>query len=159
MNILKRIVFLLATVILISLNGCATLSSNYQSPEINLVDLKMLPSNGLEQTFELKLRMSNPNDIELPIKGMSYALNVMGNKLASGVSDEAFTLKPFNEEIVTFKVTTNLLQAGRTLLKLVEGKGTTIDYALKGKIKTDKFLLGTIPVNKVGKLDLDKFIK
>ncbi|WP_251357985.1 LEA type 2 family protein [Kangiella sp. TOML190] len=141
--------------VIIFINSCATWRSDYQAPDLSLVNITMLESQGFEQLYEVKLRIQNPNDLEFPIKGMSYRLNLMGAKFATGVNDDKILLKPFSEEVVTFKVTTNWLQAGRALLNLSKQENPVVDYSMNAKIHTDKLFLGTIPVEKVGKLELE----
>ena len=139
--------------------NCATWRSDYQVPDLSLVNITMLQSEGLEQLYEVKLRIQNPNGMEFPINGMSYRLNLMGAKFATGVSDEQLILKPFSEEVVTFKVATNWLQAGRALLNLSKQKTPIVDYSMTAKIHTDKLLLGTLSVEKEGKVDLDRLFE
>ncbi|NVK21034.1 MAG: LEA type 2 family protein [Kangiellaceae bacterium] len=156
MLLIRAFAVLLITLLL---SNCATWRSDYQSPDLSLVNITMLESEGLEQLYEVKLRIQNPNDMEFPINGMSYRLNLMGAKFATGVSDEQLVLKPFSEQVVTFKVATNWLQAGRALLNLSKQKTPIVDYSMTAKIHTDKLLLGTIPVEKEGKVDLDSLFE
>lgn len=141
------------------LSGCATLGHNFQAPQLNLVDLKMLSSTGFEQQFEVKLRIQNPNSVALPVKGMSYDIYLLGDKFASGVSNNVMKLGAYSEQLVTFNVSTNLLQAGQSLLKLFRSNQSVIDYSLNAKIDTGNFLLGRVPVTKSGKVELKNLVR
>lgn len=154
---MKKIVLFVILSFLIS--GCATLGHNFQAPQLNLVDLKMLSSTGFEQQFEVKLRIQNPNSVPLPVKGMSYDIYLLGDKFASGVSNNAMELGAYSEQLVTFNVSTHLLQAGQSLLRLFSSNQSVIDYSLNAKIDTGNFLLGRVPVTKSGKVELKNLVR
>jgi LEA14-like dessication related protein len=70
----------------LDLSGCTTLSSGYDEPTVELVSFKALPASGFEQNFEIGLKLTNPNDFELPFNVISCALSVAGETLARGVT-------------------------------------------------------------------------
>lgn len=55
---------------------------NYEEPCVELVSLKVLPANGFEQNFEIGLKLTNPNNFDIPLNGISYQLSVAGETLA-----------------------------------------------------------------------------
>jgi len=82
------------------LNGCATLSGA-DAPNVQVVGLEPLPSEGLEIRFALKLRVQNPNESPLSYSGMSVSLDIDGRGLASGVSSDSGQIPRFSDEVLT----------------------------------------------------------
>ena len=54
------------------LSGCATMNLDYEEPTIELISFKALPANGFEQNFEIGLKLTNPNNFELPFNFPEY---------------------------------------------------------------------------------------
>ena len=55
---------------LLLLGACATMSSNFDPPKVDLAGLEPLNSESMEPRFLIKLRVVNPNDSDLNIKGI-----------------------------------------------------------------------------------------
>lgn len=132
------------------LSSCATLTPNFEQPDLQVTSLTLLPINGLEQRFRLGFRVVNPNNIELPIDGMSFTLNLRDLKVASGVSDKSFVLKPLGESTFDVTVSASLLNTGRVLLDIINTKPKELAYEIDAKIFTSKGLFGSIPVMRSG---------
>ena len=69
---------------MLGLAGCAALISKPEPPTVKLAGISLTQANLLEQTFILKLQLSNPNDYALPIRGLRYQLEVNGQEFAHG---------------------------------------------------------------------------
>jgi LEA14-like dessication related protein len=59
---------------------------NYEGPCVELVSFKAPPANGFEQNFDIGLKLTNPNNFDIPLNGISYKLSVAGETLAHGVA-------------------------------------------------------------------------
>src|SRR5690554_1480684 len=81
---------LLLLIGLLTLNGCAVFNRSYIEPEVTLTNVEMLKANLWEQSFRLRLRVDNPNDRNLPIRGMHYQVHLNDMRLATGVTDRSF---------------------------------------------------------------------
>ena len=55
-----------------------------ESREVLLVDLQPLPGVTLEQRFAVQVRVLNPNDRELRIDGVDFALDINGVRRTRG---------------------------------------------------------------------------
>ncbi|WP_230369284.1 LEA type 2 family protein [Paludibacterium denitrificans] len=76
----------MARLLAVLLTSCASFS--LQKPQIHIADIQPVKTTLLEQSFDLTLRVQNPNNRELTAKGISFDLNVAGEKLATGVSNQ-----------------------------------------------------------------------
>jgi LEA14-like dessication related protein len=142
----------LAALLLITflLSACASLAPDYEKPDLQLTNLKMLPASGLEQRFRLSFRVVNPNNTVFPVDGMSFKLNLRGLKVATGVSNKTFILAPLSEDSFEVDVTANLFNSGRLLLDIINTKPKELAYEINAKIFTSKGLLGSIAVTRSG---------
>lgn len=132
------------------LSSCASLSPDYEEPDLQLTNLKLLPLQGFEQRFRLSFRVVNPNNTAFPVDGISFKLNLRGIKVASGVSDNAFILQPLGESTFDVDVSASLFNSGRVLLDIVNSKPQELAYEINAKIFTSKGVWGSIPVTRSG---------
>jgi LEA14-like dessication related protein len=89
--------------------GCAGLTAPWTAPEVALLGAqpKLL---GLDrQSFLVNLGVTNPNDRALPIKALSYRVQVEGQDLAEGSSELARLIPAGATEQVDVEVNSNLL--------------------------------------------------
>ena len=77
---------------LLLMGGCASLNPSLEAPRISLINMTPLSSEGMESAFELELRLINPNDVPLNLKGIDCRLEINDSTIASGVSNQAAEL-------------------------------------------------------------------
>ena len=139
---LLRTILLRATMLLVVaiLSSCATLQKG-DPPNVRVVGLEPLPSEGLEVRFALKLRVQNPNPNALSYDGMSVELDLDGSGVASGVSDVTGEIPRFSDEVLTVPVSISAFSALRQMIGRVrgaQGEGSAltkpISYSLTGKL-------------------------
>ncbi|GGC85656.1 LEA type 2 family protein [Halopseudomonas salina] len=117
------------------LTGCALFSPSYTKPDIALANVEMLKANLWEQSFRLKLRVDNPNDRSLPIRGMQYQIYLNDARLATGVSDQIFDVPAYGSEYFELNVRSNLWRHVGDIVKLIENQ-QPVDYRIEGHIRT-----------------------
>jgi LEA14-like dessication related protein len=139
------------------LQGCATLRSGFEEPTITVADLRIREIKAFEATFLLELRIMNPNDFALDLNGLNCALNVEGNHLATGISNERQEIPAYGNQTVTIMVYASTVDVVGSLIQLLQGMGeqqrNPLQYELTGKIRLNGY--GTIPFNSKGQLDAD----
>lgn len=147
--------FLLACLALLS--GCAALkSSDFDQPEIELLGLSPIASEGMEARFRLRLRVVNPNASALSIKGMAYEVYLQDRKVLTGVSDESLRVGAFSESVAELEVAAGMLGSLALLRDLMASPpGESIPYTLKAKLYRGG-IGGTIRVNRAGVIELGK---
>ena len=118
--------------IMLGLNGCASLVSKPEPPIVKLVGITLTQADLLEQTFILKLQLSNPNDYALPIRGLRYQLDINGQEFAHGGNLDEVTLPAKSDAIVEVDAKTNL-QAWIKQLRNI-GDKDKVAYRIHGKI-------------------------
>ena len=124
-------------VALFVLSGCATMNPDYEQPSVELVSFKVLPADGFEQNFEIGLKLTNPNNFDLPFNGISYQLSVAGETLASGVAADVPMAAAYGESRFVVPVSTSLIRGFKVIRALMEKQGQDISYQLKAKLDID----------------------
>lgn len=128
------------------LTGCSLLVPKLETPQLSVVNVELLKSDLWEQRMRVRMRVQNPNDRPIPVKGLTCALEVQGQELAHGVSGAAFNVPALGEAEFDMNMTANMAGA---LIKLLGSGGNSIgdqvDYRVTGKISLSAGLLRSIP--------------
>ena len=66
--------------------GCAGLGTRLETPEVTFVGIRAVEANLFEQKLEVRLRVLNPNTIELPVNGLDMDVELAGEPFATGVT-------------------------------------------------------------------------
>lgn len=128
-----------AALVLSLLAACTGLGGITQKPEIALSGIDLRHIGLSEQRFGLKLRVRNPNDAEIPIVGLTYEVEVSGQRLASGVSDKAVTVPRHGEAILELSAVGNAGVLLRQLSAALKSGRQFVPYRLSGRLNTGHF--------------------
>jgi LEA14-like dessication related protein len=120
----------------------------------------MMSTDMFAQRFKVRVKVINPNDLELQVRGLEYTMLLMGDSFAEGMSSEQFLLPAMGEAEFDSMVTTNFVSSfGRLLSRVGSGKLENIDYEITGKVFVDKGMVRKIPFNHRGTVDFSKQLK
>ncbi|MCB1625410.1 MAG: LEA type 2 family protein [Pseudomonadales bacterium] len=138
------------------LAGCASYA-HLETPRLSIINVAVQKSDLFEQRLLVRLRVQNPNDRDLPIKGISYRLELAGEDFAQGVSGSPFNVPAFGEAEFDMSVTANMATA--LLRMLARGGGSdnsmeSLDYRMIGKVSLSSGLLRSIPFEEKGSIKL-----
>jgi len=139
---------------LLLLGGCTLFSPKLETPDLDVVGIELLKSDLFQQRLKLKLKVRNPNDIALPIKGVTTDVEIAGEKIASGVSGAQFTVPAFGEAEFDMIVTANMAGALVRMLGRKGDKRDEVEYKVTGKVSLASGFLRSIPFSETGKLKL-----
>ena len=144
MNARLRLPLVILAILLLS--GCAVLGDRYESPELTLIDIRPVESGNLEQRFALRFRLLNPNGVSLPVRGMRYRVDLLGETFATGATPDDIDVPAFSETEVDVTVSVSLLRAARVALAAIERGPEELDYRLDARIVTPVPFLGDVRV-------------
>lgn len=150
---MKRRAFLLAAVAL-ALAGCAGLPIGLEAPKVSLADITLTGGGLVEQRFRLTLRMHNPNDRDIAIEGLTFAVELNGAEFAQGASNRPVVLGRLSDTLVEVEGVSNLsilLKQARRFKPGAEGR-ETLPYQLHGKLVGGPF--GDVPFDRKGEIAL-----
>jgi LEA14-like dessication related protein len=148
---LAQRLLLAAAVALPLLAGCAVLPK-FETPRLSVVALKLQSADIFSQRLQLRMRVMNPNTRELPVKGISYRIELNGAELGNGATNTAFVVPAMGEAEFDVQVTANLAGA---LGKLLSRRGQdSLDYRLVGEVALTSGFLRRIPFDEKGSVRL-----
>jgi LEA14-like dessication related protein len=146
-----RRVLLAAALALPLFAACAVLP-RFEAPKLSIVALKVQSADIFSQRLQMRLRVMNPNARELPVKGITYRIELNGTELGSGAANTAFVVPAMGEAEFDAMLTTNLAAA---LGKLLSRRGQeSIDYRLVGDVALSSGFLRRIPFDEKGSVKL-----
>jgi LEA14-like dessication related protein len=136
----------LLVLLAVLVSGCAGLGAYRDPPRVSLVSIQPKEMGVLEQRYGLQLRILNPNDTALPVKGMQYSLEINDREFAYGVSRQPVTIPAYGEALLDVDVVSNLLSVLQQLQEANTGKQESLKYRLSGSLSLE---------NRFGKLPFD----
>lgn len=133
-----KIISWLGAAMALCLAGCAAMSG-VKAPSVNLAGLRVAEIKGLETTFEVDLRVLNPNKTPLNIQGIDCDMAFNDRHLAKGVANPQKEIPAYGSEIVTVNVYASMLDLFGAARRLIQGaQSETPDerwtYAVKGHL-------------------------
>ncbi len=129
----------------------AACAPKFERPNLTVVGIEMKSGNLLQQTFLVKFQIQNPNDRELPVSGLHAELNVGGEQIASGVSNQAFVVPAHGQSEFDMTITANM---GLAMLKLANQHADSIDYEVTGAASLDLPFMHNLPFHQNGTFPL-----
>jgi len=148
-----------AAAVLLMIAACTGLG-DLQTPQLEVVGIEMLSTDMFAQRFTVRMHVQNPNEVELPVRGIDYKLFLMGDQFAEGITNEPFVLPAKGEAEFDMTVTTNFVSSfGRLISRMGGGKLEDVDYELAGTLMIDKGMVRKIPFNKRGTVDFSRALE
>ena len=135
-----------------TLTACSFFGGYEEIPRVSLVSIQPLEMGLLEQRYGLQLRIMNPNDETIPMKGLSYSIDINDHEFAYGVSRQPISIPPFSEALLDVEVVSNLLNVLRQFQEMSDATNESLNYRLSGKISLGK-RLRKLPFNVEGELN------
>ncbi|MBT5307111.1 MAG: LEA type 2 family protein, partial [Candidatus Scalindua sp.] len=105
-KIIRKLILPLLAVAVLA--GCAGTGRISEPPYISLSNINLLNMNVFEQRYRIMMRIQNPNDVIIPIKGMSFRIFINEQDFARGVSNKPVIIPEFGEEVIEIDATSDL---------------------------------------------------
>jgi hypothetical protein len=137
----------------LSLAGCATLDPDYEEPSVALTSFRALPSDGMVPTFEVGLRIINPNPQDLELVGIVYSIELDGREIVKGVGMDFPVIEGYSQQDVTITASVQLLSGLRLLTDWMGEQRSDLEYAFNARLDLGG-LAPSVRVSERGRLDL-----
>jgi len=142
--------FLLA--VLSILAGCAAWTP--RAPSVTLAGVEIVGVNLFEQHFLFRLRVQNPNDLEIPIRGLRFEVELNEREFAKGVSDKPVTVPRLGEAILEVRAVSSLAVVLGQIDGMIQGGREAMTYRIRGRLFTDPF--GGLDFDEGGRIELPR---
>lgn len=120
------------------LSACASTGPLISSPGVSLRNVQMTEIDLSGQVFLLGFDVTNPNPFPLPVKVVSYGVELDGYRFATGRTKGDFTVPANGDGEFAISVELNLLKTAPQLLYIVrDGVMRDIPYELTGTLGID----------------------
>jgi LEA14-like dessication related protein len=120
------------------LTACASTGSIVSAPGVTLRNVEVANIDFSGQTFVLGFDVTNPNPFPLPIREISYGVQLDGQRFASGTVESGFSVPAGGDSEFAISVELDLMRTAPQLLHLLhDGVGRDIPYTLDGQFGID----------------------
>jgi LEA14-like dessication related protein len=139
------------------LMNCAGFGKPLEAPRISLANIQAQESKGLETHFLVYLRVMNPNEVDLDIRGVNCDLEINGQALAYGISNAHVKVPAFGTEIIPISAYSSVLDIVKGLFGLSQKEN--LSYWVKGKVHLtgDGLMPSILPFEAQGSVSIKDF--
>ena len=148
--------------LLMTQTSCSLLTADYKNlkePKVSLAGLNIKDLNPLSPSFLVRLKVDNPNDLDVNLDGADVALALNGQPVAAGVSRSPLVLKKLGTSEMDVEVTANTMNAVQQFLILQTRPA--LDYQVTGNLIWNNWLgaLGKLPLKFSGSMDKETLMR
>jgi LEA14-like dessication related protein len=162
----STVLLLLALSLLQLLTGCSSLfwKKKTAMPTVSLANMELQGIKGLETIFRLQLRVFNPDDEPLEVRGLTCTLKVNDKSFATGISDEHVTVPASGTATVPVLVYAGMFELVGPVIELLQdhvqagGKKEVkpLAYEMTGMVRLGETGEERIPFSLKGSLPPEK---
>lgn len=133
--------------------GCQSIpTSKPLPPKVEIESIRAVKMSLTKQQLAFKLKVSNPNDYDLPLQYLNFVAALDGKELAQGVSNERVNLPSHKDATIEIMVNTRINKLLGQLLLATDNNEREIAYDVKGFVKLSNWPT-RIPFNVDGLVD------
>jgi LEA14-like dessication related protein len=151
---MSRLNFVPVIFLLGLLSACASWFPSYEKPQINITSFALAPeSTGVAPTFLIGLQVVNPNRSALPLKGMSYSVEVEDQRILTGAEPNLPEVPGYGTAEFTIKASPDLIGSARLINQLLSGQRDSLDYRFRARFDVGR-LIPFITLEETGSFSL-----
>ena len=118
--------------------------------QVNVASVERIEGQSMELRFVARLRIQNPNDEPVDFTGASVDLQVRGQMVGTGVTDEHGSVARLSDRILSVPITVSQLSVLRQAIGMYGAADRKLDYMLKGNLSGPSF--GGVPFTSRGEM-------
>lgn len=136
----------IATVLLaLVLTGCAGLVPGTEPPAVSVTSFALAPETaGNTPRFNIGIHVVNPNRNPIRLRGMSYTVEIEGNRILNGANPDLPTVPGYDSADFVIQASPDLLGGVRLLTDLFARRRDTLGYTFRARIDAGSLLPLTI---------------
>jgi LEA14-like dessication related protein len=121
------------------LSGCTSLNSDFETPTVTINSFRSVPADSGAPTFEIGLRVVNPNREALELQGIAYTISLEGRELITGVGKDLPVIPGYSEGSFTVTASASLYQGLRLITDLMSKPKESLSYEVSTKLDVGTF--------------------
>ena len=110
------------------------MSPDWEDPSVTVTSFRAVPSEGMAPSFEVGLRVMNPNAVDLELQGIVYTISLEGKELIKGVGKDFPVIEGYTQEDVTITASVQLLAGLKLVSSLMQNQSDSLNYEFKAKL-------------------------
>lgn len=133
-NRIEKVRVLLAALVLVAVAGCHH-EPRPRPPRVN-VSISQISTGEmgvLEQTYNLTLRVQNPNNFDINANGLSFTIEANGRVFAKGVSNQAVLIPRLGETLVRVQAISDFSKIAAQINSARSIRNEGLNYRLVGR--------------------------
>jgi len=149
----KRYVNLIV-VALVVLAGCTMAGKGMVPPKIKIAGIGVKDVQLFETRFRVELRVINPNDMPLDIRGIDCELELVDHKVASGVTDQKTSIPGLGTAVISVDLYASVVDWVQGIRGLQDRE--VLKYRITGRVhvRGGPMAPSTFPFSSEGELPL-----
>ena len=131
-QILQTLLIIAAAIVL---GACAAFSPYDEAPAVTVTSFGLAPeSDSTGPVFRVGLRVINPNDMELPLVGMSYRVELQGQRVLTGAANDLPVVPAYGSADFTVDLSPDLIGGLRLISDLMANPTDRFDYLFAARL-------------------------
>lgn len=123
------------------LAGCAGLQQNYEQPQVNITSFTLAPgSTAMAPRFNIGVQVINPNRNALPLKGMSYGVDIDGHRILSGATPDLPRVPGYGMADFVIEASPDLFGSARLLSDLFSTRRDNFTYTFRARLDVGRIM-------------------
>lgn len=139
------------------LTACSSLRP--KAPQVAIAGVGVEEIAADTQKLALRLKLTNPNDRELPIDALDFAVEVGGVRVATGASTKPVTLPRLGEATMEVSALTDLARLMKQVGELQKSGLDAVPYRIAGTVRSPLAGDGAQPFTSRGEMRLPRLLK
>jgi LEA14-like dessication related protein len=144
----------LLSIALLTLSGCATLHSSYETPKVDVVGIKKSAADTSALQFTIQLRILNPNPDTLHLNGLYYELSLEGIEVVTGTASQIPPIEGYSDTVISVSSAAGLINSARLIRLLIHEPQDQLSYELRAKLGSTSKWMPPTTVAKHGQIAL-----
>ncbi len=140
---------LLVLLLSLGLAACSSLPHDFLAPKVSVAEIDIKHLGLFEQSFDVGLRVANPNAFDLEIEALEFEFELNGRPFAGGQSEVPIRIPAASSTVMQVEALTRSMNLLKQFEALPDVLKRGADYRIKGRFKTDK-LPGWVPFDHSG---------
>jgi LEA14-like dessication related protein len=120
--------------------GCVGLQPTREPPRVNLAGIAVKEVKSFETAFLVQLRVMNPNESAINVRGVDCELELNDKHFAAGVAGVEKTIPAYRSELVPVVLYSSVLDMANRVIGIIRSVQTfqkleDLKYELNGKLR------------------------
>lgn len=140
--------------LLLTFSACSTMNPDYEKPTVVMTSFHAVPTEGAMPSFEVGLRVINPNPEPLNLQGVVYSISLQGHELVKGVGKGYPQIEGYSEGDIILNASANLLKGFQFIANMTQSPDKQLEYEFEAKLDVGGFF-PSLKVAETGIFNLD----